>query len=147
MNLLKFSIFTGTLFFFAAAAAQDLIYTPFFSNSAVGGYDPVAYFTDGRPVKGNDRFKLKYKGANWYFASAEHRRMFQMNPGKYTPQYGGYCAWAVAHHDTAKGDPLQWTIHGGKLYLNYDKKTRSDWSADKDHWIRAGDRYWPRIIQ
>lgn len=147
MNVAKIAMFAGTLLLFAAAAAQDLIYTSFFSSSAVGGYDPVAYFTDGKPVKGNSRFKLRYKGANWYFASAGHRRMFQMNPGKYIPQYGGYCAWAVAHNDTAKGDPLQWTIHDGKLYLNYDQQTQADWNADRDHWIEAADRYWPQVIQ
>ena len=148
MNLLKIAILAAILpFITAVAAADDLIYTAFFSNSAVGGYDPVAYFTDGKPVKGNDKIKLKYKGATWYFASTEHRRMFQMNPGKYAPQYGGYCAWAIAHDDTAKGDPLQWTIHKNKLYLNYDRKTRTDWEADKDRWIKAGNSNWPKVIQ
>lgn len=147
MGLHKLILFLGTSILFSTAASRELIYTPFLSSSAVGGYDPVAYFTDGKPRKGAKQFKLKYKGANWHFTSAEHRRMFQTNPGKYAPQYGGYCAWAVAHDTTARGDPLQWTIHRDKLYLNYDQKTQHDWSKNKDHWIQLADQHWPKIIQ
>lgn len=147
MYLQKIILSLGALLLLTTAAAQDSIYTPLFSSSAVGGYDPVAYFTAGKPEKGKAQFKLKYKGANWYFGSTEHRRMFQMNPGKYAPQYGGYCAWAVAHDTTAKGDPLQWTIHQDKLYLNYDQKIQADWAANKDYLIEAADKNWPKVIQ
>ncbi len=147
MYFQKIILALGTLILLTTAAAQDAIYTSFLSSSAVGGYDPVTYFTDGKPQKGAKQFKLKYKGANWYFTSTEHRRIFQMNPGKYAPQYGGYCAWAVAHDTTAKGDPLQWTIHQDKLYLNYDRKTQRDWDKNKDRWIQLADHHWPKIIQ
>ncbi|WP_456404806.1 YHS domain-containing (seleno)protein [Thiolapillus sp.] len=147
MHHLKIIPLLSTLLLSNAAYAEDPIYTSIFSNSAIGGYDPVAYFTTGKPEKGSKQFKLKYKGANWYFSTAEHRRMFQMNPGKYAPQYGGYCAWAVAHNTTAKGDPLQWTIYRDKLYLNYDRKIQADWAANKDQWIQAADANWPKVLE
>ncbi len=142
-SILLFSL----LVFITTARAEAPIYTSFFSNSAVGGYDPVSYFTQGQPVKGKPQFKLRYKAADWYFSSQQHREMFQNNPDKYMPQYGGYCAWAVAHDTTAKGDPLQWTIYQDKLYLNYDKKIQADWAKDKDHWIREANNHWPDVIK
>ncbi|WP_456446525.1 YHS domain-containing (seleno)protein [Thiolapillus sp.] len=145
MNQTRFSIFFSMVLMISSAMAEEAVYTPLFSDTAVGRYDPVAYFTEGHPVKGSKRFPLEYKGATWYFASEEHRQMFQANPGKYAPQYGGYCAWAVAHDTTARGDPLQWTLHEGKLYLNYDAAIRKDWEQDKAHWIREADRFWPTL--
>jgi YHS domain-containing protein len=147
MHKSKISIFFSLLFIFSTGMAEDAIYTSLFSSTAVGGYDPVAYFTEGRPVKGNKAHHLRHQGATWYFASEEHRRLFQANPDRYAPQYGGYCAWAVAHDTTASGDPLQWTIHRGRLYLNYDADIQKDWAKDKAHWIREADRNWPAVLK
>jgi YHS domain-containing protein len=118
-----------------------------FSNAAVGGYDPVTYFTQGRPAKGSKAYSLEHEGATWYFISKENRRLFQANPEKYAPRYGGYCAWAVAHGTTARGDPRQWTLYEGKLYLNYDAAIKKDWEQDKPRWIREADRNWPKVLQ
>src|SRR5262245_34453285 len=65
-------------------------------GAAILGYDAVAYFTDGKPAKGNPKFKSTYEGANYYFASAEHKAMFDVNPAKYAPAYGGYCGYAAS---------------------------------------------------
>ncbi|RDL45628.1 YHS domain protein [Marinomonas piezotolerans] len=127
--------------------AQDLIYTGFFSNKALNGYDTVAYFTDNKPIKGDEKYVTEYKGANWYFSSAEHLSMFKENPEKYAPQYGGYCAWAVAaKSDFASGDPNQWSLIDGKLYLNYNADVKADWDKDPQGFIKKGDQNWPKLI-
>ena len=131
----------------AAWAKEDPIYTAgYFSNVAAGGYDVTAYFSEGAPVKGKKAFKTKYMGADWHFTSQENLDKFTGNPEMYAPQYGGYCAWAVSQGDTASGDPLLWTVHNGKLYLNYDKEINNRWSADKDALIVAGDKNWPAVL-
>jgi len=127
--------------------AKDEIYTAFFSSQAVGGYDTVAYFTEGKPVKGLREYKTSYKGANWYFSSSANLEAFKNSPEKYAPQYGGYCAWAVANGDTAKGDPNQWSIRDGKLYLNYDEEIKNRWLANVDELISKADANWPGVIK
>lgn len=134
---------------FAAAPAQAVepIHTGWLSDTAVDGYDVVAYFDQGEPVKGSEELTTTWKGAEWRFASAEHRAAFEANPEQYAPQYGGYCAWAVAHDDTASADPEQWTIVDGKLYLNYNAEIQDKWAADKAALIERADRNWPRILE
>ncbi|WP_257288405.1 YHS domain-containing (seleno)protein [Endozoicomonas sp. SESOKO2] len=135
-----------TLMFSVQVMAKDEIYTGLFSDKAVSGYDPVAYFTEGQSVKGSDKFTTRYKGANWYFKSEEHKKLFLDNPEKYAPQYGGYCAWAVAHGNTASADPNQWTIEDGKLYLNYNGSVQKKWLKDKKNLINEADDNWPKVI-
>lgn len=131
----------------AAHAEQPPVYTSFLSSLAVNGYDPVAYFTDGKPVEGASRFESFYKGATWRFASAEHKAAFDADPDKYAPRYGGYCAWAVSQGYTAKGDPAHWKIVDGKLYLNYNAEVQAKWSTDIPGNIKAADGHWPRIVE
>lgn len=127
--------------------AADSIYTGFFNNKAVSGYDTVAYFTDNQPVKGRSEFKTKYQGADWYFSSKEHLDMFNAEPEKYAPQYGGYCAWAVsAKNDFASGDPQLWAIVDDKLYLNYNKDVKVQWDADRPLHIEQANKNWPKLI-
>jgi hypothetical protein len=120
--------------------AEPLIYTAFFSDQALSGYDTVAYFREGKPVKGSDDFSTEYKDAQWLFKNQENLDAFLLAPDSYAPQYGGYCAWAVAHDNAAKGDPEQWNITGGKLYLNYDANIRSKWLKDKNALIVTADK-------
>lgn len=129
-----------------AMAAKPPVYTAPFSQVAAGGYDVVAYFTVGRPVKGDAKFVTQWKGVTWQFASAANLAKFKANPAAYAPQYGGYCAWAAANGYTAKGDPLQWKIVGGKLYLNYNAEIQSRWVKDIPGFIRKGDANWPAIL-
>ncbi|PSU45494.1 YHS domain protein [Photobacterium frigidiphilum] len=132
--------------------AGDAIYTGLFSNKALDGYDTVAYFTEGKPVKGNSAYITEYKGADWYFSSKQNRDLFVKNPDKYAPQYGGFCAWAVAaKNDRAPGDPQQWTIvkdtnNVAKLYLNYDKTIKQRWEQDISGFIVKGDKNWPTLL-
>ena len=113
---------------------------------AAGGYDAVAYFRDSRPVAGSAHYQLRYKGAVWRFASAKTLRQFQETPEAYAPQFGGYCAWAVSQHYLAPGDPTQWKIVDGKLYLNFNARAKQLWEADQADAIARGHANWPAVL-
>jgi YHS domain-containing protein len=127
------------------ARAEKPVYTTFF-GVAIKGYDPVAYFTEGKPVKGDSKFAYEWNGAKWHFANAAHRDAFQAAPEKYAPQFGGYCAWAVSRNYTASTDPLNaWKIVDGKLYLNYDRDVQKTWEEDIRGNIAKADGNWPKL--
>jgi len=128
-----------------ASAAPEVYVAPF-SKVAVGGYDAVSYFT-GAPVKGDAKFSTTWKGAEFRFASAANLARFRADPAAYAPQYGGYCAWAIAGGYTAKGDPLAWKVVNGKLYLNYDQTVQKRWAKDIPGNIAKGDRNWPQVLK
>lgn len=129
------------------AHAKSEVYTKYFSDLAVSGYDTVAYFTQDKPVKGNSKFSIEYKDTTWLFSSKEHLALFKATPEKYAPQYGGYCAWAVAQGNMASGDPLKWKIVDNKLYLNYDAEIQERWLKDTAKFIVDGDKIWPSLIK
>ena len=112
---------------------------------AIKGNDPVAYFEDGKPMKGDAAYQYQWKGAAWRFTSAAHREGFTKDPDHYAPQYSGFCAYGVSEGHTAPVDPEAWSVVGGKLYLNYDKKVREDWKKDTDGRIRKADVNWPKL--
>ena len=129
-----------------ASAAKAPVYTGTFSNVAVGGHDPVAYFTAGKPVPGSKDFTASWNGAEFRFASAANRDRFKANPAAFAPQYGGYCAWAVSQGYTASGDPKIWKIVDGKLYLNYNAEVGRIWEKDIPGNIRKADTNWPKVL-
>jgi len=128
------------------ALAKDPVYTSIFSSIAVSGYDPVAYFTEGKPVKGSSDFTTDYDGATWRFASAANRDAFRQDPERFAPQYGGYCAWAVSQGYTASTDPEAWKIVDNKLYLNYSKNVQEKWEQNIPDNIKKGDANWPSVL-
>ncbi|MEM1316419.1 MAG: YHS domain-containing (seleno)protein [Pseudomonadota bacterium] len=128
-----------------ALAEEDKVFTNW-RGHAIRGYDPVAYFTEGRPVEGSSDHELEHDGATWRFASAENLARFQADPAAYAPQYGGYCAWAVAQGKTASIDPEAWKIVDGKLYLNYNASIQERWEADIPGFIEAADANWPSVL-
>jgi YHS domain-containing protein len=130
-----------------ARAGKPAVYTGFLSSLALNGHDPVAYFTEGRPVAGSASFQTRYNGATWRFVSAANQAAFEADPTKYAPQFGGYCAWAVSQGYTAKGDPAHWRIVDGKLYLNYDANVQATWEKDIPGFIRAAEGNWPKVIE
>lgn len=132
----------------APAAYGDTapIYTGRFSNLAVGGYDPVAYFTLGEPVKGAAEFSTTYKGAEFRFSSQANLDAFLAAPDDYAPQFGGYCAYGVAKDAAVKGDPKNWSIVDGKLYLNLNKKIQKQWDEDRAGYISEADEKWPTVL-
>ena len=127
-------------------AAVAPIYTAAFSQLAVGGYDPIAYFDEGEPVKGSKDHETTWRGATWRFTSAENLDRFVADPEAFAPQYGGYCAYAVAKGSTAKGDPQHWAVVDGKLYLNYNRKIMDRWKEDVPGYVEAADKNWPALL-
>ena len=130
-----------------SARAVEPVYTGLFSSLAVSGYDPVAYFTESKPVKGSSDFEYEWNGATWRFSSAANLEAFKATPEAYAPQYGGYCAWAVSQGYTASAEPERWKIVDGKLYLNYDAKVQSDWEKNIPGFIASADQNWPKILK
>lgn len=130
----------------AAAAEKDPVFNTR-GNLAIRGYDPVAYFTEGKAVKGEKDFTLGWQGADWRFANADNRDLFSEDPEKYAPQYGGYCAWAVSRNYTAPTDPDAFTLVDGKLYLNYNKRVMRQWLEDRDRNIEQADENWPAVLE
>ena len=130
----------------SSVLALDAVYTPFLSDLAIRGYDPVAYFTEQKPVEGLSEWEYEWNGATWRFSSEDNRNRFMADPEAYAPQYGGYCAWAVAQNKTASSDPEQWRIIDGKLYLNYNAKVQQDWLQQTEKFIADADRNWPGLL-
>lgn len=114
-------------------------------GAALKGYDAVAYFTEGKPVKGSPQFQYDWMGAKWLFASAANRDQFAKDPAKYAPQFGGYCAYAVSQGHTANIDPEAWRVVDGRLYLNWSKGVQKKWEADVPGNIKKGNENWPNL--
>ena len=115
------------------------------SGLALKGYDPVAYFTEKKPLKGKVEFTAQHEGATYRFASAANRDAFAAAPQQYAPQYGGYCAFGVAGGYKAPIEPDAWTVADGKLYLNYSQSVRSRWASDIPGFVRKADTNWPTV--
>ena len=129
------------------AVAQDAI--PIYAEDgiAIDGTDAVAYFTEGAPVAGSAEHSFDWQGATWQFSSAENRDTFAADPTAYAPQYGGYCAYAIADSGAlVSTTPEAWSIVDGKLYLNYSNRIQRRWERDIAGYIAAGDAKWPEII-
>lgn len=134
-------------FLAVSAMAKDPVNTTFFGNKAIEGFDPVAYFTEGKAIEGKKAHRFEWNGATWLFATAEHRDLFAADPEKYAPAYGGYCAWAVSEGYTAGIDPGAWRIVDDVLYLNYSKKVQAQWEKDIPGNIQKADANWPKILE
>ena len=130
-----------------AHAKQPPWFTELVKGVAVGGYDPVAYFTEKAAVPGKPDITLQHDGATWRFSTTANRDAFKADPAKYAPQYGGYCAWAVSQGYTAKGDPNVWSVTDGKLYLNYNKSVQSGWQKDVPNLVKKADANWPKVLE
>lgn len=130
----------------AAFAAKPEIYTANFSKVAIGGYDTVAFFDEGQPVKGDKQFATEWKGVEWQFKNAANLEKFKSNPEAFAPQYGGYCAWAMAQGKLAPGYAQFWSIENGKLYLNFSKGVQEKWLPNKAGFIADADKIWPAIL-
>lgn len=109
---------------------------------AIKGYDTVAYFKDGKALKGSESFTFKWHDMTWYFSTKENRDLFAASPEKYAPQYDGYCAWAMTESRKAITDPEVWKIVDGKLYLNCSQTAYEKWSRDIPGNIKKADMNW-----
>ncbi|HRH59131.1 MAG TPA: YHS domain-containing (seleno)protein [Chitinophagaceae bacterium] len=117
---------------------------------AIQGYDPVAYFTQNKAVKGSKDFAYSYQGVTYYFASAADRDAFKSNPAKYEPQYGGWCAYAMGAKGTkVEIDPETFKIVNNKLYLFYNKyfnNTLKTWNKDEANLKTQADANWQKTF-
>jgi YHS domain-containing protein len=114
---------------------------------ALQGYDPVAYFTDGRPIKGTQELAASYNGATYYFASAEHKAQFEREPGKYAPSFGGFCAFAVSRGTTAPTSVDAFQIINGHLVLQNNKDVLKRWQEDPKGNFEKAEANWRQIGQ
>lgn len=145
-----FLIFMGDLF----AQSEDLRaaeYNIERSGLALGGYDPVSYFTTGEARKGRNDISLTHYGVVYRFTTIQNRDLFRTHPEEYEPEYGGWCAYAMgAQGEKVDVDPETFKIVGGKLYLFYNKffnNTLESWNRDEAHLRSNADKNWSKIIQ
>jgi YHS domain-containing protein len=133
------------LFAFANAviAQKSPVYNT--KEGAIHGYDPVAYLTVGKAIKGSQAFRFNWQGATWHFANESNLRAFRNDPARYAPQYGGYCAYGLSKGYKAPIDPSAFTVVNGKLYLNYNKDVQAEWLKNKLDRIKKADQNWPSV--
>ena len=149
MTIFRALMILGLLFVTPIAsetvAEIPAVYTKGKSKLAVSGYDPVAYFIEKTAKKGSKKHTHVYMDAEYRFASKENLAAFKEDPEAYLPQYGGYCAWAVANGYTYRASPKHWSVVDGKLYLNFNGQVKKMWSEDIPRRIAEGDRNWPSV--
>ncbi|SEK61886.1 YHS domain-containing (seleno)protein [Pacificibacter marinus] len=138
---------TGLVLSPLAGIAQDMVKMTIHTKDglAIGGTDPVAYFTQSAPVQGDPAYAFEWGGETWHFASSENKAAFMADPKAYAPQFGGYCAYAASKGALAPGDPEAWTIHDGKLYLNFSLNVRTIWLEDMEANIALAEANWPSL--
>jgi YHS domain-containing protein len=129
------------------ALAADLVNISGASRVAIDGYDPVAFFTDARPVNGSPSISAQYQGATYFFASEEHKELFTRNPGKYAPQFGGFCAYGVSHDALFPVDIKTWQVRDGKLYLNLNPDVLKEFNADFASHVAKAEKNWPGLVR
>lgn len=135
-----------TLLFTGLVIGQPVKYNSK-NGTAIKGYDPVAYFTIGKAVKGLPEISFNWSGSTWLFSTNAHLDSFSKQPEKYAPQYGGYCAYGCSENHLSPTDPEAWTIINNKLYLNYNLRTRVAWLQDTVSRIKNADIHWPVLNQ
>lgn len=112
---------------------------------ALRGYDPLSYFDPGRPEKGSTKFQFAFDDAVYWFKSEDHRAKFAADPERYAPQYGGYCAIALAAGEKVEADPEAWSISNGKLYVFGAKDGMSEFRKDRAGVIGQANSNWPKL--
>ncbi len=143
-KVIKLVLAAGLVLVSGLVSASE-INTGYFGNVAIKGYDPVAYFTEQRAVKGKESIAHSWLGAEWQFSSDKHKAMFSENPAKYAPQYGGYCADGVAYEEsTTNIDPQAWRIIDGKLYLNFSEGAAIE-LEEADGQLAKAEQKWPEV--
>lgn len=141
-----FRLLTLTTSLLILTACTSIKQHPVFTDSAgpIRGYDPVSYFTDNKAIKGSQDLSYLYQGQVWQFATAENRQRFIQQPDRYTPQYGGYCAYAMSHGFVVETDPEAFSIVDDKLYLNYSLSVRENWLEDTPGYIQSANNSWSK---
>jgi len=130
---------------FASAATKHLVNLDD-NGTAIQGYDPVGFFTEHRPVKGDPKFFSLYNGARYYFASAENKKTFDAEPAKYEPQFGGYCAYGTSKGKLVPVDIEAFQVVDGRLLMQYSKSVRDTFNEDTPGNLTKADENWPGLL-
>lgn len=144
-TMIKSTFATSALLVSSLSFAANIEVNANSNDLALKGYDTVSYFTKGEPTKGSDKFTAAYNGAIYQFSSADNRDLFQSEPSKYAPQYGGFCAFGVTMNRKFDTDPTAWHIRGDKLYLNLNKDVQKKWVTDIPGYIETAQTNWVDI--
>ena len=129
----------------SVAATTERLVVDWHSGLAIAAYDPVAFFTEGRPTPGNADFELRYGGAIWRFRNVGNREAFAAEPDIYMPKFGGYDPIGIGRGVAVAGNPNVWLITGERLYLFYDRARQEKFAADSDRLIGEAERKWPEV--
>jgi len=146
MKKLLLALFVATLALPLSAQTKTLLNLDR-TGAAIQGYDPVAFFTDGKPEKGRPEFPARHNGALYFFASKEHRDLFKADPAKYEPAFGGYCAYGVSRNKLVEIDVEAFQIVDGKLLLQYSKGVRDDFNKDPKGNLSKANTNWPALVE
>jgi len=129
-----------------AAAAKELVNVDD-NGLALEGYDPVAFHTEGKAVKGKSEITFRHRGATYRFASPENRAKFESEPDRYAPAFGGFCAYGASNGYAAPVEIETWQLFDGRLLLNYDLQIKAKFDADRKGYLEKADRNWPSIVE
>jgi hypothetical protein len=129
------------------AATTERIVVDRHSGLAIAGYDPVAFYTDGKPVLGSADLEFSYGDAVWRFCNVGNREAFAAQPDVYMPQFGGYDPLGVARGVAVPGNPVLWIIVRERLFLFYDRGRMELFAADHERFIAAAERKWPDVLR
>jgi YHS domain-containing protein len=130
----------------ASASAADLVNVSGASKVALNGYDTVAFFTDSKPLNGSPFITAEYQGATYFFTTEEHKKLFTATPGKYAPQFGGFCAFGVALDKLFPVDISTWQVRDGKLYLNLNADILKKFNAEFPANTAKANTNWPGLV-
>jgi YHS domain-containing protein len=142
----QLSILVGLVLAFCAAEAAPVLNNLDKEGCAIFGYDPVAFFTIGQPVKGRGEFTTEHGGARYRFASRKHKELFEANPAKYVPQFGGYCAFGVSRGALAPIKIEAWQIVNGRLLMQKSESIRDEFNQDSSGNLKKADANWPGLV-
>ena len=151
-GILKAMIAIGVFLAMITAAYSQKHEGKYFNNLndkgvILDGYDAVAFFTDNKPVKGDQQFQYTYEDAIYYFASKEHLDSFKTSPEKYKPQFGGWCAYAVSLGRVAPIDVNTFSIVNGRLVIQHNQHAVNGWNKDVQGNLALADKYWPKVSE
>ena len=127
--------------------AGDLVNVSGASKVALSGFDPVAFFTDAKPLNGSPFIAAEHQGATYFFTSEEHKKLFAADPAKYAPQFGGFCAFGVAIDKLFPVDISTWQVRDGKLYLNLNPDILKQFNADFAGNLAKANGNWPGLVK
>ena len=138
---------TAALLLSSPVVATELVNVSGASQIALNGYDPVAFFTDSKPVNGSPFISAAYQGATYFFAGEDHKKLFVEKPAQYAPQYGGFCVFGVAIDALFPVDISTWQVRDGKLYLNLNPDILKKFNAEFGANVAKADKNWPGLVK